>query len=813
MITLRDIAVALEPISGQATGSDVFESFEADPDLMAIAVVDDDNVPIGLIERNQFSLRLGSAYGRALYAGRPITLIMDPGPLIADEQAPVSHFTEEALARRPADLMKGIIVVADGRYRGIVTITDLLKSTTSRSRLHAEALEELAEGLSAAKAEAQNANILLREALDAMSEGVAVFTAQDDYVLWNTKYEQSHHESCDILRPGLPFEALLRHGLARGQYVEAVGREAAWLKSRLASRAGLVDRTSEEQELPDGRFIRVEDTRLSSGGSISVAVDITAIKRRGASFLFLFEHNPVPLAVFDRETFDILAVNDAACLQYGYAKAELTRMTVLDVLAPEEKQAVLEAQDRGDLDLDDPEQRHRSHVTASGERLKVQMYLRPLVYEGRPALLAAAIDMTAQDRAETSLKVAVEEAESANRAKSEFLANMSHEIRTPLNGVLGVVSVLSQTELTAAQTEMMGIVETSARTLQVLLGDLLDISKIESGLLELQPDVMNPVEVGHQVASLFRALAAEKGLDFTLEMDAGCSQPVLGDRTRLAQIITNLCSNAVKFTDAGQVTLSLTSEARGPAQRLTLSVSDTGVGISAAGRARLFERFSQADGTITRRFGGTGLGLAISQQLARLMGGEIRVESVEGQGSTFTATLEFPRAEARGAAPAPSPPTLAPPRAEDRSQPGLRVLLVEDHAINRKVIALIIADLVDLTVAENGAEGVEAEARCDFDLILMDMQMPVMDGVTATRLIRARERAEGRRRTPIIMLTANVLPEHVEACLEAGADRHLSKPISATSLIAAIEAVFEDGADAAASSDAMVKLDRRQSSC
>ena len=793
MTKLRDIAVGIDPIEEDMTGGVIYERFRAEPDLIVIGVVDPQGVPVGLIERNHFSLQMASTYGRALYAGRPISLVMDKSPLVVDAEALVADFTEEALARRPSDLMKGIIVVSNGRYSGVATVTALLKAITDQSREDAQALATLAGGLSEAKAEVLSANTLLREALDAMSEGVAIFDADDRCVLWNAKYSESHRESSDVLKPGTAFEDILRHGVERHQYIEALGREEAWSEARLARRAALVDRISEEQALPDSRFIRVEDSRLPSGGSISVAVDVTEIKRREASFRFLFDNNPVPLAVIDRSELRFLAVNDSAAAQYGYPREAMTDMTVLDVLAPEEAEAASTGLRGPDWDGVQTEGRSWRHVTSAGETFSIRPYMRPLTYGDRAAILVAALDVTAQESAENSLKLALEQAESANRAKSEFLANMSHEIRTPLNGVLGVVSVLAKTKLTARQSDMIGIVETSARTLQALLDDLLDIAKIESGQLDLQERVMQPAAIARHVASLFEGVSAEKNLEFRVLLDEGAHQPVLADQTRIAQIITNLCSNAVKFTDKGSVTLSIESEPLPDAQRLTIAVADTGIGISETGRARLFERFSQADGSITRRFGGTGLGLAISQQLANMMGGEISVTSVEGEGSRFAFTLEFPRVE---------PALDAIQTADDggandevpasATQTGLRVLLVEDHPVNRKVVELIIGEAVELTFAENGKEGVDAEAAQSFDLILMDMQMPVMDGLTATRLIRQRERQAGAKRTPIMILTANVLREHVEACLQAGADAHLSKPIAASALIAAMEDALAD---------------------
>jgi PAS domain S-box-containing protein len=781
MIKLRDVAIGLEPIKEDVIGAVIYERFKTEPDLMLIGVVDDDGVPTGLIERNEFSLRMASTYGRALYAGRPISLVMDNAPLIVDAETLVADFTEDALARRPSDLMKGIIVVSKGRYSGVATITALLKVITDQSCQDARALNTLAEGLYHAKWEALKANTLLREALDAMSEGVAIFDAEDRCVLWNPKYAQSHRESLDILRPGTPFEELLRHGVKYNQYPEAKGRETEWAAARLARRAALVDRISEEQALPDSRFIRLEDSRLPSGGSISVAVDITEIKRREVSFRLLFDDNPVPLVVVDSREMTFMAVNDAAASLYGHARETMQKMSILDILAPEEFDGAREAF-RNQIWAVQTAPISLRHLTATGQPLLVRPYIRPFVYQNRAALLVAALDVTAAETAETSLKSALRIAEAANKAKSEFLANMSHEIRTPLNGVLGVMSVLAKTRLTGKQSEMVGIVEASARTLQALLDDLLDIAKIESGLLDLQPQAMLPAAVANQVASLFDAVSNQKKIAFHVEIDEGAYQPILADRIRIAQIMTNLCSNAVKFTESGKVVLAIQSEALENIQRLTLSVTDTGIGISEAGRQRLFERFSQADGSITRRFGGTGLGLAISQELAKMMGGEITVRSVEGQGSTFSVVLDFPRVEIDEAA----AQTSGEIEAIAAPDCGIRVLLVEDHPVNRKVVEMIIGDMVDLTIAENGAEAVDAEAAARFDLILMDMQMPVMDGLDAARAIRSREGATGRTPVPIIALTANTMAHQIETYLASGMDGHVAKPIDSGTLFTAI---------------------------
>jgi CheY-like chemotaxis protein len=404
------------------------------------------------------------------------------------------------------------------------------------------------------------------------------------------------------------------------------------------------------------------------------------------------------------------------------------------------------------------------------------------------------------EAAMAALATARDAAEAANRAKSEFLANMSHEIRTPLNGVMGVASALGRSSLDGRQREMVRLIETSADTLQVLLADVLDLARVEAGRLEVNPEPFDLREAAQNVADLFRPKAEEKGLELQVGVAQGVSRRFVGDAVRLKQILGNLLSNAVKFTERGRVSLAIEA---GPAaagrQALTFAVEDTGIGFDAETARRLFARFAQADGSITRRFGGTGLGLSISSALAELMGGEIGATSTAGAGSRFTLTLDLPLAagaedDSDGVADGAGEAVAA--AAEDAGRP-LSILVAEDHEVNRRVVQLIFDGLdVDLTMAVDGAEAVERFAAGAFDLVLMDMQMPVMDGLEAMAAIRRRETTMAAARTPIIMLTANALPEHEAAGRAAGADAFLTKPIVAADLLAAVQAALT--ADAAA---------------
>ena len=406
---------------------------------------------------------------------------------------------------------------------------------------------------------------------------------------------------------------------------------------------------------------------------------------------------------------------------------------------------------------------------------------------GGGGLVTVCSDITDMIRSADALAEARDAAESANRAKSRFLANMSHEIRTPLNGVIGVAQALARTELNPSQHEMLGLIQSSSRTLQTLLSDILDLARIESGRLDLKEEAFDLARVVEEAALLYAAAARDKGLQFIVEVAPEARAWVMGDAVRLKQVLTNLVSNAVKFTTSGFVSLTVdAAPAQGP-ETLRFVVQDTGIGFDAATRDRLFNRFEQADGDITRHYGGSGLGLAISRDLTAMMGGDLDCESEPGAGAAFILTLPWREVAAPDAA-APAYQTPAcEPQTCDRAPRRLRILAADDHPTNRRVVELILdPSLFDLVSVENGAEAVETYRAQAFDLVLMDMQMPVMDGVTAVREIRLHEAVLGLTPTPIVMLTANALPEHLEQALIAGADRHMAKPFSVEALLATV---------------------------
>lgn len=377
------------------------------------------------------------------------------------------------------------------------------------------------------------------------------------------------------------------------------------------------------------------------------------------------------------------------------------------------------------------------------------------------------------EAANRELRLASEAAQAANRAKDQFLTNMSHELRTPLNGVLGMAQALGAAGLSPDQREMVAVIERSAGALQTVLSDLLDIVDLDAGEMEMTPQISALGEIVRAAVETAAVQANVKGLGFVLEMDPAAEGQVEVDPARLRQVLSKVLSNAVKFTDAGTVRLYVHRPIAAP-DKVIFEATDTGVGFDPADAERLFQRFEQADGSMTRRFDGVGLGLSICSQVVRLMGGTISADSSPGQGSTFTIVLPLPPIDAsvahEPAAPAPDRP--------------MTVLCAEDHPVNRQVLEYVLtAAGLDMVAVENGADAVEAYKSRVFDAVLMDMQMPTMDGLTATREIRRIEKELGRAPTPIIMLTAHGLPEHRRASQAAGADRHITKPIVTTNLL------------------------------
>jgi PAS domain S-box-containing protein len=531
------------------------------------------------------------------------------------------------------------------------------------------------------------------------------------------------------------------------------------------------------------RLVCCQDVTEQNAAMAELAQAREQLRTSAEEHRLLFEHNPQPLLAYDRETLQIVAVSNAAIASNGYSREEFLAMTLLDLAPGEDHTAMIEyarthpTLERMGLDRARP----RRHRCKDGTTIDVEVTSDDLVLGGRKCRVCLCQDVTERNRTNAELAIARDDAVEASKLKSAFLANMSHEIRTPMNGVIGMNELLLDTELTDEQREYAEQVASSGAQMLAIISDILDVSKIEAGRLELDVTDFALHDTIEQTCAIVGPQADAQGTKVEVHIDADVPRSVGGDCGRLGQVLLNLVSNAVKFTTGGEVAIHVSARPRsGEDFVVRIEVADTGIGIEPAVLDRMFEPFTQADISTTRNYGGTGLGLTIARELIELMGGTVGAESKPRQGSTFWFELAFSAPVATDRRP-PSVDRVSP-AAPPLWLTAPLLLVAEDNAVNQ-IIAVAALERCGcrVEVVGDGRQALEALSAHRYDAVLMDCQMPEMDGYEATVELRRRE--NGARHTPVIAMTAHAMTGDRENCLEAGMDDYISKPIRRQQLL------------------------------
>ncbi|CUH50875.1 hybrid sensor histidine kinase/response regulator [Shimia marina] len=518
---------------------------------------------------------------------------------------------------------------------------------------------------------------------------------------------------------------------------------------------------------------------------LSLRLDITEKVQSSHLVSEFFDVSNSPSFVLDGRGY-LRRVNEAFCGSLGYSSSDLMHTPLLNLIKPEERHAATDAFRKIVVGRPGASLEFTCLHASGAERV---LTFRANRFEGQ--IFGSAVDVTEEFERKKSLQQAKQAAIEANQSKSAFLANMSHEIRTPLNAIIGVADVLSRDQhLENHQRELVDMIYDAGSMLEGLLTDILDLSKIEAGKLKLEETTFLPMEEVRSALRLHMLRAQEHGVFFACTEDMAEGVQLVGDPLRLRQIISNLASNAVKFTEKGSIQVHAAVKMNEALPILELYIQDTGIGFPVETAGEVFERFEQSRSSDTRVFGGTGLGLAISSSLARDMGGSLRVRSKPGAGTRFDLSIPF--------VVAPSKTTLKEAVKSDATVPDLstkKILVAEDSMVNQKVLRLVLRPTqCDIVFVENGEEAVRAfqEAERAFDLVLMDMRMPKMNGHDAVKLIRSFEVRNALVPTPIIMVSANAMGHNVQEAMQAGCNTHIAKPIRQKTLFAEIARFLPD---------------------
>jgi len=738
---------------------------------------------------------------------------------VAAGHAPRAVGREEAFVQATLDLHRQDRIAVELRVRNDRWVRLFVRRTpdgdtvtlftdiTELKEREAQSKQALSDA-ETARGEAQHTLETLQTVIDNMHDGVMLFDAEQRWSFGNSKVLELQRLPPEVGHLGARAYDILAYQAERGDFGPYDDLDKL-IRDRLAARRQ-PGGAQYSRWTAGGRFIDFRFTPLSDGRVLGVYRDLTELKQGEEK---LAQAHEAMQTILDNMTDGVALLagdgrwvytNDRLLAFHDIPRERLTSM-------PHMRDVLRFQAERGDFGPIAPEEAQRiadkrfaKSLSSNGEqyvRRTINGQILEMTY--RPTAQGWLImhrDITELKRREEELAherdaadSARREAEAANQAKSTFLATMSHEIRTPMNGVLGMMDVLERQGLDAAQRASVGTMRDSAQSLLRIIDDVLDFSKIEAGRLELETTAFSLSGMIESVVGTFRPQAAARGLSLGLSIDPGSADALLGDPTRVRQILFNLLGNAVKFTERGGIRVrAATAPAGGGRARVILAVADTGIGMDDEQRARLFQPFAQADSSTTRRFGGTGLGLSIVRRLAQLMAGDVTVESAPGAGSTFSVTLildtapsdsplkALPRAEAG--------PATARPRVVPRQ--GSRVLVVDDHPVNREVLVRQL-DLLGID-ADTAVDGVEALAMWTpgrYAAVLADIHMPRMDGYELARRVRLAEaEREGvTKRTPMVAVTANAMRGEEERCLAAGMDAYLAKPVTIDRLRAALE--------------------------
>ena len=567
-----------------------------------------------------------------------------------------------------------------------------------------------------------------------------------------------------------------------------------WPKTSVYETGLLINNLQQMSESMLKQFMRIR--QINATLEERVAERVQAFQESEERYQSIFRNRAFVMLLIDPADMQILDANPAAEVFYGWSANMLKSMKITDINTSTPLSISSEIWNAETL-----QKNHFvfCHLLADGSKKDVEVFSTPVKSGGKTVLFSIIHDITKRKQMEAELLQAKEAAEAANIAKSRFLANMSHEIRTPMNGVIGMVGLLLTTELTEIQREYAELAKDSGRSLLRLIDDILDLSKIEAHKIELEHELFNLQHTIHSVVELLSLRAKEKNLPIISDLDHEIPELMFGDEIRVRQILTNLLGNAIKFTDNGTVGISaklLTDEEY--CTTVKFVISDSGIGISPAKIKSVFEPFSQADASTTRRYGGTGLGLSISKQLVELMGGQIEVDSVQGKGSSFSFCITFSKQDTlcclHKCATDDKTTLLTTPNSGKTSGRKARILLAEDDLTNQKVIkAILERSGYQIDIAPNGIEAVKVLSNEDYDLVLMDCMMPGMDGFEATAAIRDTASTVRNHQIPIVALTANAMKEDRDQCLAAGMDDYLSKPVEVADLLDKLQKWLRSG--------------------